>query len=123
MNKCAGPGNQTCKLPNSSRDTLPIGLTWKHWFFLELLPSNRNREVENHQHRGAGVMAEEIRYDCRSYDVVYFSNTNQTTVHDEGQKTLKDNERAFIFVLQQRLNIEISDLGRKRIVLSQLVYL
>ena len=68
-------------------------------------------------------MAEEIRYDCRSYGVVYFSNTNQTTVHDEGQKMLKDNERAFIFVLQQRLNIEISDLGRKRIVLSQLVYL
>ena len=48
-------------------------------------------------------MAEEIRYDCRSYGVVYFSNTNQTTVHDEGQKTLKDNERAFIFVLQHRL--------------------
>ena len=68
-------------------------------------------------------MAEEIRYDCRSYGVVYFSNTNQTTVDDEGQKMLKDNERAFIFVLQQRLNIEISDLGRKRIVLSQLVYL
>ena len=68
-------------------------------------------------------MAEEIRYDCRSYGVVYFSNNNQTTVDDEGQKMLKDNERAFIFVLQQRLNIEISDLGRKRIVLSQLVYL